>query len=592
MRSTFSTLAFALSSVAVALPIAATPAHAADRSWIATSDQNTRLLLEAEGRFDPERVSQTGLTEFDGHAADLAPRLEARRAAVLSAVRAEFQRRLASERDANVRQDLEILIGSIDSTLEGDRLERRHFIAWVDAPNLMFDGIKGLLDDQVAPARRTKALELLRRYVGDLPGSTPLVTQARARFAETRAPGLLGPDRVALERALAHAQTYAQGIRDLFQHYHIEGAEPALAKLDAQIAEYSAWERATLLPIARQDFHLPAEIYAFQLKQRGIDIAPETLTHQAQIEFAEARAAMVALAPRVAREKGWSETDYRQVIHRIKQAAIPNDQLEASYADVIRTNEAVIRRERIVDVPDRPMQMRLASAAESAANPAPHMQPPPMVRNKGEHGVFVLPIGVAGNDPAAAYDDFNSRAVEWTVAAHEGRPGHELQFSAMVERGVSQARSLYAFNSVNVEGWALYAEAEALPYHPLDGQLMALQARLLRAARAMLDPMLNLNLISIDEARRILLEEACQSPAMVRQEIERYTSRAPGQAGSYFYGYTRLLQLRVETELALGTRFDRLAFNNFVIGLGLLPPDLVARAVRETFIPAQRVQKS
>ena len=44
---------------------------------------------------------------------------------------------------------------------------------------------------------------------------------------------------------------------------------------------------------------------------------------------------------------------------------------------------------------------------------------------------------------------------------------------------------LYAFNSVNVEGWALYAEAEMVPSEPPEGQMIALQFRLLRAARAM-----------------------------------------------------------------------------------------------------------
>jgi uncharacterized protein (DUF885 family) len=157
----------------------------------------------------------------------------------------------------------------------------------------------------------------------------------------------------------------------------------------------------------------------------------------------------------------------------------------------------------------------------------------------------------------------------------------------LLERGVSPARSLFAFNSVIVEGWGLYAEAEALPYEPLDGQLIALQHRLLRAARAMLDPMLNLGMIDVEAAGRVLTEQVMVSPAMARQELERYTFRAPGQAGSYFYGYTRLLQLRAETELALGDRFDRFAFNNFLLGQGLLPPDLLAKAVREQFVPAQ-----
>ncbi|MNT31794.1 hypothetical protein D3C72_1676440 [compost metagenome] len=157
---------------------------------------------------------------------------------------------------------------------------------------------------------------------------------------------------------------------------------------------------------------------------------------------------------------------------------------------------------------------------------------------------------------------------------------------------MSQARSLYAFNSVNVEGWALYAEAEMIPYEPAEGQFIALQFRMLRAARAMLDPMLNLGQVTREEAGRILTDEVMLSKPMARQELDRYTFNMPGQASSYFYGYTRILQLRAETELALGEKFDRLAFNNFLLGQGLLPPDLLAKAVREHFIPEQRKAKS
>jgi len=74
---------------------------------------------------------------------------------------------------------------------------------------------------------------------------------------------------------------------------------------------------------------------------------------------------------------------------------------------------------------------------------------------------------------------------------------------------------------------------------------------------------------------------------MATQEVDRYTFRAPGQATSYFYGYTRLMELRAQTEIALGDRFDRQKFNDFVIGQGLLPPELLAKAVAEEFISQQ-----
>jgi uncharacterized protein (DUF885 family) len=65
----------------------------------------------------------------------------------------------------------------------------------------------------------------------------------------------------------------------------------------------------------------------------------------------------------------------------------------------------------------------------------------------------------------------------------------------------------------------------------------------------------------------------------------------PGQAASYFYGYARIMKLRMETELTLGNVFDRLAFNNFLLEEGPLPPALLAKAVRERFIPAQLAKR-
>jgi uncharacterized protein (DUF885 family) len=104
----------------------------------------------------------------------------------------------------------------------------------------------------------------------------------------------------------------------------------------------------------------------------------------------------------------------------------------------------------------------------------------------------------------------------------------------------------------------------------------------------MLDPMLNLGLTDRERARLVLENDVGLSPAMARQELDRYMMRAPGQAGSYFYGYSRIMELRMRTELALGAKFDRLKFNNFLLDQGLLPPDQLQSAVDEVFVPSQR----
>src|ERR1041385_2866673 len=115
--------------------------------------------------------------------------------------------------------------------------------------------------------------------------------------------------------------------------------------------------------------------------------------------------------------------------------------------------------------------------------------------------------------PAREFCDFSHDAGAWTLTAHEARPGHELQFAKIIEAGMSIARAVFAFNSVNVEGWALYAEAEMQPYEPLDGQLFALQHRGMRAARAFLDPMVNLGKITPEQVKSFLMDEVFLSEA-------------------------------------------------------------------------------
>jgi uncharacterized protein (DUF885 family) len=79
---------------------------------------------------------------------------------------------------------------------------------------------------------------------------------------------------------------------------------------------------------------------------------------------------------------------------------------------------------------------------------------------------------------------------------------------------------------------------------------------------------------------------------MAKQEVDRYSFKAPGQATSYFYGYQQHLALRARTEIALGDRFDEQSYHDFVISQGLLPPDLLAEAVTSQYVPARLAGKA
>ncbi|RDS82681.1 DUF885 domain-containing protein [Dyella psychrodurans] len=584
---------------AVAVALAATGSAYAQTqapqapAWVARSNADAQVLLEEQARFSPEFATQVGLPGYDDKVADLKPDLDARMRAALVDTKAKLEKMLATEKDTHVRQDLQIMLHTVNLQIEGIDLNHKYLLPYQDVAQLIFGGEFYLLKDEVDPKRRALAVKRLQCYVGQAPGCTPITKLAEAQTAERLGEkNLLGPYKLDVEQRLSNTQRYTQGIRQLFAKYKLDDAQgkAALDAMDSQLKEYDAWTHSTIVPRERSDFRLPEPLYAYSLKQVGIDIPPEQLIKQAELEFVELRSTMQVIAPTVAKAEGINATDYGDVLKALKLQQLGKDDVVPWYHQIIGKIEDIIRREHIITLPQRDMQMRLASDAEAAATPAPHMDPPPLIDNHGERGTFVLTMGnpSASKDASDAYDDFTYKAAAWTLTSHEGRPGHELQFAAMVERGVSIARSLFAFNSVNVEGWALYSEAEMLPYEPPAGQFAALQARLMRSARAFLDPMLNLGMISKERAHDVLRYDVGLSEALTREELDRYTFNSPGQATSYFYGYMRLQQLRLETELALGKNFNRQAFNDFVINQGLLPPEQLAEAVRTQFVPSQQ----
>jgi Bacterial protein of unknown function (DUF885) len=557
-------------------------------AWVVRSNENTQVLLSVLARFGPEGAAQLGVNGYDEQIIDLKPGVNERaNQATREAVRV-LKGRLASEKDPLVRQDLEILIKSAEDNIRGNELNDKYEIPYFNMARLIFFGLRGLLDDQVPAERRKAALVRLRRYAGMEAGYEPLTALAEARTRERFSkPGLIGPPKIQVEKDLANAEFFTNGIGQLLEKYKIEGYQEPYAKLKEQLTAYNAFISKEILPKARTDFRLPAEEYAFALEQYGVDIPPAQLVAKAHAAFNDIQKQMQEIAPRVAKEKGINATDYRDVIRALKKDQLEGQAILPFYEKRIKEIEEIIRREHLVTLPARAVRIRLASEAESAATPAPNMRPPRLIGNTGEIGEFVLPLRVPSNKPGAElqqFDDFTFAAASWTLSAHEARPGHELQFASVIEKGVSSARAIFAFNSTNVEGWGLYSEAILKPYMPLEGQLISLQHRLMRAARAFSDPELQMGKVTPEQVLRLLKEDVVLSDAMANQEVERYTFRTPGQATSYFYGYTRLSELRAEVEKLMGNKFDQQKYHDFILSQGLLPPDLLRKAVLEQFV--------
>jgi uncharacterized protein (DUF885 family) len=569
---------------------AAAAAPTQNSSWTEKSNAYTNQLLEIQLEHAPEQGSQEGVAKYDTQisnptlADDLAQRRE------LQAALAKIGKTSGTETDKKVRQDLEILRKAFDLQFRTQDYDLAHEVPFMNASAIVFQGLRGLLDDQVAADRRQAALVRLRKYAGVENGYAPYTELLKQREIEQMAKrGILYPSRSEVETELGRAANYVDGIADLFKKYNLTGWEPAYDKLKLQLEDYDGWIKANILPKARTDFRLPPAEYALAFEGYGIDIPPARIAAMAHTAFAQIQAEMAPLAAQIAKAHDYPAADYRSVVAYLKKQQITGEAILPFYENRLHEIERIIVAQNLVTLPTRPAIIRLATAAETVQTPAPHMVPPPFLHNTGQRGEFVLPLNIPSANGGAEdqYDDFTLDAVAWTLTAHEARPGHELQFDSMVEQGVSLARALYAFNSTNAEGWGLYAEYIMQPYEPPEGQLMTLQLRLLRAARAFLDPELQSGKVTPAQAYDVLEKDVMLSHAFAKEEVERFTFRSPGQANSYFYGYTKLLSLRRETERALGAKFDQRKFHDFLLSQGLLPPDLLRKAVLEDFIKPQ-----
>jgi len=593
-----------LLSICLLLPIsllaqAPAPASAAAKTadsqpWITRSNAFTQQILDIQIKYSPEQASAEGLAQYDTQIGDVSTAADERQQKEERAAVEKLKAALAIEKDKNVAEDLQIVIENEERGFRGHDFGVKRMVPFINATSLVFYGLQPLLDDQLPQSRRQASVERLKKYAGVAPGFKPVAPQLIAIMKEQMAkPNVIYPSRADVTTQLARNAAIVQGLHDLLVKYKVTGWEPAYAALKIQLADYDAWVTANILPKSRTDFRLPPELYAMAFEGYGIDIPPAQIATMAHKAFLDYQAQMQTLAAQIAKEHGFTSSDYRDVIRELKKKQLVGEEILPFYEKRLHEIEGIIVAQKLVTLPDRPAIIRLGTPAESAQQPAPHMVPPPFLHNTGQRGVFVLPLTAPagpGSAESAKVDDYTFDAASWTLIAHEARPGHELQFDSMVEHGVSLARSLFAFNSTNAEGWGLYSEYITLPYMPKEGQLISLQFRLLRAARAFLDPELQAGKIQPADAMKVLTQDVCFSVPFSNQEVERYTFRSPGQANSYFYGFTRLLELRAETEQALGSKFSPLRFHDFILAQGLLPPGLMKKAVEEYFIPAEKAR--
>jgi len=553
--------------------------------WLERSNKVAYKILESQAKYAPEFSGQSGVEGYDEDIFDLAPKLHERQLETATKNLKMLRGLIANEKDPFMLNDLKIMLKSIEDGIQSSKINHDKVMPYGNIPGLIFAGFRGILNKQIPTERQKAALIRLKKYTGETKGFKPFVENAKLRLQDRlNIPNLILPYRGEVQQDIERSSTMINGLTSLFEGSELKGWEKSLTLLQTQLTDYVKWVDKTILPNTRENAALPRELYELQLKNYGVESSPEELMATGQVAFMNIRNEMMAIAPLVAKQKGYETDDYREVIKLLKKDQIHGDELLEYYQKIMLELDNIIETNHLATLPNEPARVRMASSAETAQQPAAHLDIPRLIGNTGEFPEFIVPKIEQNEDGTWPDSDYAFPAMMWTLAAHEARPGHEMQFTTMLRGGVSTARGLFAFNSANVEGWALYAESITKPYMPLEGQLLSLQARLLRSARIFLDPMLNLGLISPVEAKRVLMEDVVEDDPSAQNEVERYTYRSPGQATAYYYGYENLQSLRTRTELRLKEKFNAQEFHDFLLAQGLLPPEILNESVEKYFI--------
>jgi uncharacterized protein (DUF885 family) len=107
---------------------------------------------------------------------------------------------------------------------------------------------------------------------------------------------------------------------------------------------------------------------------------------------------------------------------------------------------------------------------------------------------------------------------------------------------------------------------------------MSLYWRLMRCARMMLDPQLQLGQVTESDVIA-KLKSIGLSDEFAHIEYQRYSFMWPGQATSYYFGLLKILQAKDDVQKAVGARFKERAFHDALLDFGTVPVDWIVEDV-------------
>lgn len=541
--------------------------------WILQSDRIAEEFTKALARNHPEAGSEIGYNEFDqlGLLLDLETEKRERDLFVAWIDRLNSEKSLTT--DIELKTDYEVLQIWLKNKIESiDVFRQEREVEFSPGVQFIYGNLNILVNPQSSVDRKKAAVDRFKVYVQGDAKHRPLLIAMQEKFhhqlKKYSGKKPLLPFQGEVEQYMKDSAAYLSGIEEMLKASGRTDWTSDWETFKKHAVEYDKFVKTVVLANSRKDPRVPKPIYIQILKQRGIESTPQQLIQKGISDYKKIYRQFQDHAKIVAKKYNLAQSNPAFIIQYLKSKPVTEPkEVEQLYKAADQRLDKIMKDNNLISVPKAPLMIRIAGEAESRANPVPHLNQPPLINNRGERPEFVVPSSEKG----LPFDDFSSPHSAMILTAHEGRPGHDMQFSQMLDSGLSVIRSRYAANNVNIEGWALYAEDLVYPYLNSEEQLFALQTRLWRVARMFLDPQIQMGQIPDQKVIDVFTKELGVSNVMAGLELRRYKFNDIGQAPSYYEGYLMVKKMRDDTQKQLGEKFDLKCFNDRLLSFGLLP---------------------
>lgn len=550
----------------------------------APADQRFEALakgwVDASMRLSPVTATQVGDHRFDDQIDDLGP---TGRAAVVKLATGTLAALKATPR-AQLSRANQVDAAILENQVRSDLWTTQTLQPWAWDP-LTWNAVAGGALYTLT-AREFAPLDVRLR------SATARMEKLPAFFAQARE--TLQPARV----PKIHADTVVgqnKGLTSLVDEIVAGGAglppadrarlEAAAKTCKAAIGEHQTWLETTLVPAAKGEFRLGAELYdaklAFALNS---PLSRAEIKTRALASMTELRATMYAISAKFLAGKPGAPPTPASPTDIQRQAAIEaalefayarkpaRDKLVEAAEACLATATAFVRERNIVTVPSDPVKIALVPEFQRGVAVAYCDAPGPL--DKGQQTYYkISPIP---NDWTPAQADsflreYNSLGIQ-EVTVHEAMPGHYLQL-AHANAYPSVLRAVLSSGSF-VEGWACYAQDVMADEGYLDHDplylLVHLKLQLRVCANALLDQAVHVDGVSRDDAMKLMMIQAFQQEREAAGKWVR-AQLSQAQLPTYFVGWEEHKALRKNAETKWGKRFTLKRYHDSLLAYGSPP---------------------